>query len=183
MKFSCTCPPTLPAFSQTEAAFHDLLVICVHCYHSTTVFFLLTPLELASPESMARPGGEGLVYSNEPSVGLHLWTTQERQRAVARLGSGAHLCSLTCLGFPFLSGLLQSHHAPHNLALRDLISLSLLPSPPKISGGVDFICLHRECSWCECGRLCWEPWELPCQFASSKRLAQDVFYFNFYVCT
>lgn len=73
---------------------------------------------------MARPGGEGLVYSNEPLLGLHLWTTQEWQQAVAQLGSGAHLCSLTCLGFSFLSALLQSHHGPHNVALRDLISLS-----------------------------------------------------------
>lgn len=144
MEFNCTFPPSFPAFSQTEAAFHDLSVICAHCYHSTALFFLLTPLEPSSPEPMAHPGGQGLAYSNQPSVGLHLWTTQEWQQAVARLGSGAHLCSLTCLGFPFLSALLQSHHAPRNLALRDLISLplSLLPSPHKITGRVDFICLH-----------------------------------------
>jgi len=43
------------------------------------IFFLQTPLELASLESMASLGGEGLVYCNEPSVGVHLWTTQERQ--------------------------------------------------------------------------------------------------------
>lgn len=131
MKFNCTFPPT---FSQTEAA--SLLVIRVHCYHSTSIFFLLTPLELTSPEPVAHPGGEGLVYSNEPLVGLHLWTTQERQKAVARLRSGAHLCSLTCLGFSFLSALPQTHHAPHNLALRDLISLSLSPSFPLLTKSV-----------------------------------------------
>lgn len=66
------------------------------------VFFLLTSLELASLESMASPEGEGLVYCNKRSVGRHLWTTQEWQRAVALLVSGAHLCSLTCVGFPFI---------------------------------------------------------------------------------
>lgn len=45
------------------------------------VFFLVTPLELASLNSMAGPWRKGLVYSNEPSVGLHLWTTQEQQQA------------------------------------------------------------------------------------------------------
>lgn len=141
MKFNCTFSPPLPAFSQTGAAFHDVPVICAHCYRSRAVFFLLTPLELASPGPTARPGGKGLVYSYEPLVGLHLWTTQERQQAVARLGSGAHLCSLTCLGFPFLSALLQSHHAPHHLALET--SSPSFPSPHKISAGVD---IFFECS-------------------------------------
>ena len=108
------------------------------------VFFLLTSLELASLESMASPGGKGLVYCNEASVGLHLWTTQEWQRAVALLVSGAHLRSLTHVGFPFISGLIQTHRAPNGSAhryLRDLISFSLPLFPCKIdcSGGADFI--------------------------------------------
>lgn len=113
------------------------------------IFFLLTPLELASLEAMASPGGKGLVYCNEPSVGLHLWTTQEQQRATTLLRCGAHLCSLTHVGLPFISGLIQTDRTPKGLARRylgDLTSFSLPFSPCKIdcSGGADFIWLNRE---------------------------------------
>lgn len=47
--------PHFQHFKQTEAEFHGLLLIFMHCYHSMIVFFLVTPLELASLNSMAGP--------------------------------------------------------------------------------------------------------------------------------
>lgn len=53
------------------------------------------------PWAHGRSRRRGLGLQQGALVGLHLWTTQERQRATARFGSGAHLCPLTRLGSPF----------------------------------------------------------------------------------
>lgn len=199
--------PHFQHFKQAEAEFHGLLLIFMHCYHSMIVFFLVTPLELSSLDSMAGPWGKGLVYSNEPLVELHLWTTQEQQQAehssvphsTAHIWSPPALLDPRCLALHFCSH--SDSSCPEWFSSqtsvrkdRDLSSLSLPLSPCKTNcrGGAGFffyfilIFLNWEklnAGGGKCGRFCWKPWELPCQFASSKSLAQDVFYFSFYVCT
>lgn len=152
------------------------------------VFFLPTSLELVSIEPMASPGGKGSVYSNEPSVGQHLRTTQERQRVVALLVSGAHLRSLTRVGFPFISGLVQTPSTVQLAGTSETSSLSpslsLLAKPTTALELTLFNLTQGNWEQLVCmQQALLEAVEIPCQFASSKSLAQDVFYFNFYVCT